>query len=61
MKKGKGFTKYFYTLEDIARTATVDPNTIRQHILRQKLEPDKLDSVVNYILERREKSGAIGI
>ena len=58
--KGKGYTKYFYTLEDIAKAAKTEPNTLRQHILRQKFEPSNLASVLEYIMERREKGGSSG-
>lgn len=55
--KGKGYTKYFYTLEDIAKVSGTEVNTIRQHMLRQKIDPTRLESVLEYIINRREKNG----
>ena len=58
--KGKGFTKYFYTLENISEVSSTPVNTIRQHMLRQKVDPNSLASVVEYVLNRRERNGDNG-
>lgn len=49
IKPGKGFTKYFYTLKDIAKLTKQPVNTLRQHILREKFDPASLGSVLEYI------------
>jgi hypothetical protein len=56
-RPGKRHYKYYFTLEDIEELTTVPCNTIRQHILREKFNPEKFKQVFNYIRDMRQQKG----
>lgn len=48
-KNGRGYTKYHYTVKDIAEITGRAEGTIRNDISRKKLIMDDLRSVAEYI------------
>ena len=52
-KNGRGYTKYHYTVKDIAEITGRAEGTIRNDISRKKLKMDNLRSVAEYILKNQ--------
>lgn len=51
-KNGRGYTKYHYTVKDIAEITGLAIGTIRNDISRKKLNMADLRSVAEYIIRR---------
>lgn len=49
---GKGYKKYVYTIKDVAKLKGIKPASVRNDMCNGKVEMDKLDSVLKYILVR---------
>lgn len=49
-KNGRGYTKYNYTVKDIAEITSRAIGTVRNDISRKKLTMDDLGSVAEYIV-----------
>ena len=53
-KSGRGYTKYHYTIKDIAEASDRKIGTVRNDISKGKLNPMSLSSVSWYIEQRRK-------
>jgi len=53
-KSGRGYTKHYYTVQDIAKMAGRAPGTIRNASAAGKINLDDLESVIRYILEHND-------
>lgn len=56
-KMGKRYPKHYYTLEQVSELSGIPANTVRQHILRQKLDPGDFASIFFYISNKRSEAG----
>jgi IS30 family transposase len=54
-KNGRGYTKYHYTVKDIARITGRAEDAIRNDISRKKLNMSDLRSVAGYINRTNER------
>jgi hypothetical protein len=52
-RNGRGYTKYYYIVKDIAETTGRAEGTIRNDISQGKLTMDDLRSVAEYIVGRK--------
>ena len=50
MAKGRGYTRYSYTVQDIAQATHRTPGTVRNDIARGKLIMDDIASVAAYLV-----------
>lgn len=46
---GRGYTKYTYTVQDVAKVSGRAVGTVRNDVAKGKLDLDSLESVVAYI------------
>lgn len=54
--KGKGYTKYQFTVKDVARMAGKHPQTVRNDISKGKLEMSDMRSICRYINKLNENT-----
>ncbi len=52
-KNGRGYTRHYYTVKDIARMSNRAEGTIRNAACSGKLNIDDLESVIDYCNQRR--------
>lgn len=51
-RRGRGYTRYNYTLEDISRVANRVIGTVRNDVSRGVFEPWNFESVIKYVRGR---------
>lgn len=55
--KGRGFTRYQFTVMDIAKITEKHPQTVRNDISKKRLDMTDLKSICKYIKEKESKPG----
>lgn len=52
--EGRRVKKYTFTVTDIGFLVGKQPRTVQEHIKQRKFDPNRLGSVIDYILKYRE-------